>query len=235
MSKSPKSKSQTKNKKTDAATLREFRSQVAKLKKLGAVSKKVDARSQKFTRYMRAKIKSHAWLFDPSKYTKTRVKSAKQAKQIVAETGSPNAYKAVGNNVYLITSRKTKLHSPLVNNMSVRNGKVSFKHAEDGKRYYKVKAGLVVRPKGYSWVLMENGRYPVEFEYFSLLRARLQEDSRRTMTNDMLRGMVFLVKSSSAAPYDPNDYTWFGHPDDPTQAEAIAEWLDSDEYKEALR
>lgn len=41
----------------DAQALKEFRSKVAKLKKKGIVSAKVDARSQRATKYMRAKVR----------------------------------------------------------------------------------------------------------------------------------------------------------------------------------
>lgn len=50
-------KKQPKSKAAEAQALREFRSKVAKLKAKGIVSAKVDARSQKATKYMRAKVR----------------------------------------------------------------------------------------------------------------------------------------------------------------------------------
>lgn len=43
----------------NAQALREFRSKVAKLKKKGVVSKRVDARKQEATKYMRAKVRKY--------------------------------------------------------------------------------------------------------------------------------------------------------------------------------
>lgn len=49
----------TKSKGMDAQALKDFRSKVAKLKKKGIVSAKVDARSQKATKYMKAKVRQY--------------------------------------------------------------------------------------------------------------------------------------------------------------------------------
>lgn len=64
--------------------LRKFRSEVAKLKSLGLVSKRVDARSQKPTRYMREQVKQYADVL-AGRAKVVKAKSASQAKDIAGD------------------------------------------------------------------------------------------------------------------------------------------------------
>lgn len=84
--------------KLNARQLRKFRSEVAKLKAAGLVSKNKDARSQKPTRYMRAKVEANRDVLEG----RAKVLHAKNKTQAAEYS---KAYRTQGKNVVVPTQR----------------------------------------------------------------------------------------------------------------------------------
>lgn len=88
--------------KLTGSQLKEFRKSVAKLKQLGLVSKKIDARSQKPTRYMRGQIEKRFAGVLSGKAAVVKVPNAKVRKQFKPREGEETGLYDVKNGYVIV-------------------------------------------------------------------------------------------------------------------------------------
>ena len=97
------SKKSGKGQASSGPSIRKFRSDVAKLKSLGLVSAKVDARSQKMTRYMRSQVKK----FEPVLTGKAKVVHA-PSRKAATDYREGGRYITKGKNVVIPVDDKAE-------------------------------------------------------------------------------------------------------------------------------
>lgn len=138
--------------KPDAGQLRKFRSEVAKLKSKGLTSKRVDARSQRPTRYMRAQVEKYRDVLEGTAKVVSTPKR-KQAKSFA------DKFRVKGNKVVIpVSDEKTIIRYSRKTNEFTASRKVAGKRVTT-----KFKGGSLDDinrlPKGYLYTIrFDNGQ-----------------------------------------------------------------------------
>jgi hypothetical protein len=168
--------------------LKKFRSEIAKLKKAGIVSDRVDARSQKPTRHMLAKVKKFQYVLD-GRADLVRAKTTKEARRYA------DAFDVSGKTIAIKTKKPTRKRR-------LTKAGISFVD-ENGRRRIIPPSGEFRDVKGYSWAITMNWNFSdstVIFPTLQELENFMNTDSKRNFKT--WRKYAFLISTRDAEDMD---------------------------------